>query len=196
MPFLCSDSPATVPKFRVAVIGGGPSGSCAAEALAQNPQIECVLFERKMDNAKPCGGAIPLCMVEEFKLPPGIIDRKVRKMKLISPSNREADIGHTLGPDEYIGMTRREVLDSYLRDRAISYGARAINALVTEIAVPNAQGGKYTISYAVAETNVREVIEADYVIGADGANGRVAKAMGAGMICCILLCSYCYVCCT
>jgi geranylgeranyl reductase len=37
----------------VAVIGGGPSGACAAEALATNPNIECILFERKMDNAKP-----------------------------------------------------------------------------------------------------------------------------------------------
>ena len=49
-------------KYRVAVIGGGPSGACAAEALAKNPNIECTLFERKMDNAKPCGGAIPVCM--------------------------------------------------------------------------------------------------------------------------------------
>ena len=30
-----------------------------------------------MDNAKPCGGAIPVCMVEEFNLPSSIIDRKV-----------------------------------------------------------------------------------------------------------------------
>ena len=29
-----------------------------------------------MDNAKPCGGAIPVCMIEEFSLPPAIIDRK------------------------------------------------------------------------------------------------------------------------
>ena len=40
-------------KFKVAVLGGGPSGACAAEALARDPNIECILFERKMDNAKP-----------------------------------------------------------------------------------------------------------------------------------------------
>lgn len=34
---------------------------------------------------------------------------QVRKMKMISPTNREVDIGQTLKPDEYIGMTRREV---------------------------------------------------------------------------------------
>ena len=26
------------------------------------------MFERKMDNCKPCGGAIPVCMVEEFNV--------------------------------------------------------------------------------------------------------------------------------
>jgi len=35
------------------------------------------MFERKMDNCKPCGGAIPLCMIDEFKLPEKIVDRKV-----------------------------------------------------------------------------------------------------------------------
>ena len=58
--------------LRVAVIGGGPSGSCAAEILAK-AGIKTWLFERKLDNAKPCGGAIPLCMVEEFDLPESII---------------------------------------------------------------------------------------------------------------------------
>lgn len=40
-------------------------------------------------------------------------------MKMISPSNREVDIGQTLGADEYIGMVRREVMDGYMRNRAI-----------------------------------------------------------------------------
>ena len=63
-------------KLRVAVIGGGPAGASAAEFLAKSG-LETVLIERKMDNCKPCGGAIPLCMVEEFDLPEEIVDRKV-----------------------------------------------------------------------------------------------------------------------
>jgi len=39
--------------------------------------METYMFERKMDNCKPCGGAIPLCMIDEFKLPEKIVDRKV-----------------------------------------------------------------------------------------------------------------------
>lgn len=40
-------------------------------------------------------------------------------MKMISPTNREVDIGQTLAADEYIGMVRREVMDGFMRDRAI-----------------------------------------------------------------------------
>jgi geranylgeranyl diphosphate/geranylgeranyl-bacteriochlorophyllide a reductase len=101
-------------------------------------------------------------------------------MKLISPSNREADIGQTLKPNEYIGMTRREILDTFLRDRAVSLGAKPINALVTDIQVPVQEDGKYKITYANVEDNNKENIEVDYIIGADGANSRVAKAINAG----------------
>ena len=65
-------------KYKVAVVGGGPSGACAAEIFAQEKGIDTVMFERKMDNAKPCGGAIPLCMVGEFDIPETVVDRKVR----------------------------------------------------------------------------------------------------------------------
>ena len=72
-------------------------------------------------------------MVDEFDLPQEIIDRKVTKMKMISPSNREVDVGKTLSETEYIGMCRREILDSYLRKRAVDLGAKSINALVMRV---------------------------------------------------------------
>jgi geranylgeranyl reductase len=68
-------------KYKVAVVGGGPAGACAAEIFAQEKGIDTVLFERKMDNAKPCGGAIPLCMIGEFDIPEDKVDRKVRQQK-------------------------------------------------------------------------------------------------------------------
>lgn len=38
-----------------------------------------------------------------------VIYLQVTKMKMISPSNREVDVGRTLSETEYIGMCRREV---------------------------------------------------------------------------------------
>merc|ERR1719428_1980020 len=179
-----SAAPSAMPegrKFRVAVIGGGPSGACAAEIFAEEPNVETFLFERKMDNCKPCGGAIPLCMVDEFDLPETIIDRKVRKMTMISPTNKHIDIGQTLKPDEYIGMTRREVIDKFMRDRAVEKGAQSINGLVTTVNVPANNSAPYVLHYNdYGEKGKAKTMEVDVVIGADGANSRVAKAIDAG----------------
>ncbi|NET24496.1 geranylgeranyl reductase [Okeania sp. SIO1I7] len=168
--------------LRVAVVGSGPAGSSAAETLVK-AGIETYLFERKLDNAKPCGGAIPLCMVSEFDLPPEIIDRRVRNMKMISPSNVEVDI-HIRKQDEYIGMCRREVLDGFLRDRAASLGANLINGTVYKLDIPSNDRDPYTLHYSDhSEGNVQGIaktLKVDLVIGADGANSRIAKAIDAG----------------
>jgi len=168
--------------LRVAVVGSGPAGSSAAEILAK-AGIETYLFERKLDNAKPCGGAIPLCMVSEFDLPEEIVDRRVRKMKMISPSNQTVNISLEK-EDEYIGMCRREVLDGFLRDRAAQLGARLINGTVNRLELPQQKNEPYTIHYADHSdgnsVGTAKSLQVDLVIGADGANSRVAKAIEAG----------------
>jgi geranylgeranyl reductase len=167
----------------VAVIGGGPAGACAAETLAKGG-VETYLIERKLDNCKPCGGAIPLCMVDEFDLPTEIIDRKVTKMKMISPSNREVDVGRTLSETEYIGMCRREVMDDFLRRRAEALGATLVNGLMMGMEKPTTKDGMYVINYNDYSTGGKvgtpSTLEVDCIIGADGANSRVAKEIDAG----------------
>ncbi|XP_060217453.1 geranylgeranyl diphosphate reductase, chloroplastic-like [Lycium barbarum] len=165
-------------KLRAAVIGGGPAGSSAAESLAAGG-IETFLFERSSPaTAKPCGGAIPLCMLDEFSIPTHLIDRHVTQMRFISPSNLIVDFGKTLGPHEFIAMLRREVLDSFLRRRAEATGATLIKALVTDLVVPTSLREPYVINYIIG--NCQRQLAVDVVIGADGANSRVAKSIKAG----------------
>ncbi|PON93581.1 Geranylgeranyl reductase/cyanobacteria [Trema orientale] len=171
-------------NLRVAIIGGGPAGGSAAETLAKGG-VETYLIERKLDNCKPCGGAIPLCMVGEFELPLDIIDRRVTKMKMISPSNVAVDIGQTLKPHEYIGMVRREVLDSYMRNRAMENGATVINGLFLKMDMPLDENAPYVLHFTEYDgkkggTGEKRTLEVDAVIGADGANSRVAKSISAG----------------
>lgn len=110
-------------------------------------------------------------------------------MNLVSPTGVEVSIGSTLKPDEYIGMCRREILDKYLRDRAEQYGAEIVNGLVTSIDVPADhkvnEDSRYTIHYQEytegSKAGVAKSMEVDVIVGADGANSRVAKAMDAGL---------------
>jgi geranylgeranyl diphosphate/geranylgeranyl-bacteriochlorophyllide a reductase len=122
-------------------------------------------------------------MVSEFDLPAHIIDRKVRNMKMISPSNVEVDINITK-PDEYIGMCRREILDGFLRDRAAKFGAKLINGTVHQLDIPSKTTDPYTLHYADHSNGSLEgearTLQVDVVIGADGANSRIAKAIDAG----------------
>ncbi|XP_034680045.1 pyridoxal phosphate homeostasis protein-like [Vitis riparia] len=55
--------------------GSGSKRSSEAETLAVGG-IETFLFERSPASSKPCGGAIPLCMLEEFSIPPELVDRR------------------------------------------------------------------------------------------------------------------------
>jgi geranylgeranyl reductase len=122
-------------------------------------------------------------MVGEFDLPPEIIDRQVRKMKMISPSNREVDI-NLIKEDEYIGMCRREVLDGFMRNRAAKLGANLINATVHKVDIPGNNTDPYTIHYVDhsegGAQGVTKTLKVDLIIGADGANSRIAKEMDAG----------------
>mgnify|MGYP001794647239 CR=1 FL=1 len=113
-------------------------------------------------------------MLDEFDIPRATVDREVKRMRIISPSNLVIDFGKTLLPNEFIAMTRREVLDSFLRERAQSSGARLYTGLVSGIDLPITEDAPYVINYAVHDVKKKSV-KVDVLIGADGANSNVAK---------------------
>jgi geranylgeranyl reductase len=86
--------------------------------------------------------------------------------------------------DEYIGMCRREVLDGFLRNRAAELGANLINGTVYQLDIPENDTDPYTLHYADHSKGEAKgemkTLKVDLVIGADGANSRVAKAIDAG----------------
>ncbi|KAF2949531.1 hypothetical protein DAI22_01g117800 [Oryza sativa Japonica Group] len=183
----CSSSATPAPPrrpLRVAVVGGGPAGASAAEALA-SAGAQAFLLERNPSGAKPCGGAIPLCMLDEFAIPRDLVDRRVTRMRVLSPSNLAADFSRALPPGAHIPMLRREVLDSFLRRRAADAGATLVPGLVTSLSLPaDLATDPYLVHYISSDSggpsSSRCVLEVDAVIGADGANSRVAREVGAG----------------
>lgn len=163
-------------RTRVLVVGGGPGGATAGRILAEQG-IDNVVLERSFTKPKPCGGAIPPLVIKEFGVPPEIIDCRMSHCSVYSPTNRLTDIevvGSKPTEHDYIGMVRREVFDNYLRQQAAKAGAEVIEAKMTSIVVGDA-GVKATYSQRGTEYE----IEADAVIGSDGAYSQVAKAVGA-----------------
>ena len=153
--------------YDVAVIGGGPSGAVAAADLAK-AGISTVLIERNLENVKPCGGAIPLGLIEEFNIPAPLVEKKLSRMSVRSPRGRMISMEM---PNGYVGMVRRERFDSYLRDRAKRHGSAIVEALVREIREEN---GRYSIHLSKGLPPV----EASFIIGADGASSKTASALG------------------
>ncbi|KAL5575964.1 hypothetical protein UlMin_017663 [Ulmus minor] len=154
-----------------------PAGSSAAEAFA-TCGIKTFLFEQSSPSiAKPCGDAIPLCMLDEFQIPIHLMDHLVTRMKILCPSNLADDFGKTIKPHEFIAMLRRKVLDSFLHSRAKSHDAVVISDLVTNLDMSTTPNSPYVIDYVVDKTS-RHKLAVDVVIDEDVANSRVAKSIG------------------
>ena len=153
--------------YDVAVIGGGPSGAVAAAELAR-AGVSTVLFERNFDNVKPCGGAIPLGLIEEFNIPAELVEKKLSRMRARSPKGRVIEMRM---PNGYVGMVRREKFDGWLRSEAEKAGAVVVEGLVNSIQ-PSANG--FVISTL---NNKVPPVEALRIIGADGANSKTADEL-------------------
>ena len=88
--------------FDTIVVGGGPSGATAAHDLARRG-LNVLLLERGF-RIKPCGGAIPPCLMEEFDIPDHLIKARIRSARMVSPRGESVDM-----PIEgtFVGMVDR-----------------------------------------------------------------------------------------
>jgi geranylgeranyl reductase len=153
--------------FDTVVVGGGPAGATAATDLARRGR-KALLLDRA-GRIKPCGGAIPPKLVEEFQIPESLLVARVSGARIVSPSSRRIDMPIDGG---YVGMVDRDVFDEWLRRRAASAGCTRRTG--TFARVDRDADGMAVIRYA-NEVGEPEAVRARTVIGADGANSGVAR---------------------
>jgi geranylgeranyl reductase family protein len=154
-----------MPRYDVIVVGAGPAGSTTAYRLARAGARVYLLDRARFPRDKPCGGGLTLRAVRElpFSVDPVVEDR-VDTLELGLRYGRRWS-NRAEGP--LVLMTQRRRLDAFLAERAAAAGAEFRDgAKVTEV------------DPAGAVTVGGERLEADVVVGADGANGVATRALG------------------
>jgi geranylgeranyl reductase family protein len=153
-------------KYDVIVVGAGPGGASAAYFLSRSGKRVLVLEKETLPRYKACGGGISTRFLRHtfpFSFD-GVIQSEVRSMSY-------AFWGLTItmpAPRGAIGMTMRDQLDVHI----LKHACVEIRQGVAVHKVTEAS------NRIIVETRDGERFEADYLIGADGANSIVARSLG------------------
>jgi geranylgeranyl reductase len=154
--------------YDAVVIGGGPAGATAATDLAKAGRT-VVLLDRA-GRIKPCGGAVPPRLIQDFEIPDELIVARVKAARMISPSHKTVDMPVGEG---FVGMVDRDVFDEWLRTRASRSGAERRKGVF--VAVERDPDGTAVVCYRTSRDGPVERIRSRLVIGADGAKSGVAR---------------------
>ncbi|MEO0829817.1 MAG: geranylgeranyl diphosphate reductase [Pseudomonadota bacterium] len=154
--------------FDIVVVGGGPSGATAAEDLARGG-VRVAMLDRA-GRIKPCGGAVPPRLIQDFEIPDSQLVARIDTARMISPTKRAVDIPIENG---YVGMVDREHFDEFLRERAASAGASRFTG--TFLRLERDAAGTHVVFRDKASGETQK-LTTRLVIGADGARSDVARA--------------------
>src|SRR5438067_1445894 len=138
------------------VVGGGPAGSTTALRLAEAGASVLLVDKARFPRDKPCGGGLTMRAVRQCPVDPApVVEEEV---DLVELRFRYGDAVVRRAHAPVILMTQRRRLDAFLLDAARERGVEVREGTTVD---PLA-------------------IDADVVVGADGANGTTARAVGLG----------------
>jgi geranylgeranyl reductase family protein len=156
-------------NYDVVIVGGGPAGGSAAHALAERGARVVLLERARVPRYKTCGGGV-LARVRPW-LPRDLRFEPERALASAEWNLPEAGLRVAVSrPDPIVYMTMRDRFDhEWLR--------------VAEAAGADIRTGCSFLGFDVDGNGLvvrsdRGSIRARYLVGADGANGRVARAGG------------------
>jgi geranylgeranyl reductase family protein len=157
-------------KVDALVVGAGPAGSSTAIHLARAGARVLLADKARFPRDKPCGGGLTGRALKRIPVDPSpVVERDVDRFELRLRYGRRFARAHT---EPLIRMTQRRRLDGFLAEQAAQAGAEFRDGTAVELV-------------ELDDTRVTarvggETVHADVVVGADGANGVVARAAGLG----------------
>ncbi len=164
-------------EYDVIVCGAGPAGACAAYETALAGLRTLIIERRILPRYKTCGGGVPLTVAADLThlVPEAFVEATVTHLR------HTWDFGDahlaSLNPDPAeppmsLWMVQRSIFDNALTERAAKAGADIRDGLAVRSVEPDGPAGVRVI------TANGDVYTASRVIGADGANGIVARMAG------------------
>jgi geranylgeranyl reductase family protein len=151
------------------VVGAGPAGSATAIHLARAGASVLLVDKARFPRDKPCGGGLTGRALRHLPCTVGSVVEHVVDQMVV-----RVGYGRKLGRrsrEPLIDMTQRRRLDLHLAEQAAAAGAEFRDGVAAE---------RIEIDDGVTARVDGARVRASFLVGADGANGVVAKAAGLG----------------
>jgi len=155
-------------RYDVIIVGAGPGGALLAYLLARQGVTPLIIDQHRLPRYKACGGGLTRRSLEALPFSVDGVIEDYSYQAVLTVGNRPVLVKRQDHP--IIGMVMRDKFDFFLVEQAEAAGA-----------VLSDQTGFRSLSGPPGDLTI-ETSRGDYgariVVGADGVNGRVARALG------------------
>jgi geranylgeranyl reductase family protein len=159
-----------VQTFDALVVGAGPAGSSTAIHLARVGARVLLVDKARFPRDKPCGGGLTGRALKGIPVDPSpVVERDVDRFELRLRYGSSFARRHQ---EPLIRMTQRRRLDAFLVEQAVAAGAELRDGARVESIEHDESGVTARVD--------RDAVRAGVLVGADGANGVVARTVGIG----------------
>jgi geranylgeranyl reductase family protein len=169
-----------VERVDVLVVGAGPAGSAAAIHLARAGASVLLADRARFPRDKPCGGGLTGRALRHVPCDVSpVVEHVVHRFALRAGYQGRGVVLSTGAP--LIELTQRRRLDLHLAEQAAAAGADFRDGSRVEDVEPDEAGATARVGGGRVRCSV--------LLGADGANGGVARAagLGEGIVCGVAL---------
>lgn len=148
------------------VVGAGPAGSSTAYWLGEAGKRVLVLEKERLPRYKPCGGAVAKVVFDRFPFDlSSVVEREVSRVRFRFRDGREVAVDL---PERPLVTVMRDRFDYHILQQA----SANVRDGCPVVAVQQDEAGVEVV------TQAGETFSARYLVGADGANSRVARFAG------------------